>query len=279
MVLTFAAWWRGICRSLAVLIVLLAGPAQADPAHILGLLQTDRLFEILQQEGEAYGEDLAAELFEAPPDAMWRAEISMINAPDRLRALFDERFSAALGVQSQDGIAEFYSAELGRRIVTLELEARRAMLDDAVEEVALAAFDAALDQDDPRALAILELMQAADLIEPNVTGGLNANLAFYRALVEGGAFPYEITEQDMLADVWAQEEQVREEMLSWLGSYLFLAYAPLSDAELAAYHDFAASPVGRDLTGALFAGFDPVFERVSRDLGMAAARRMRAQQL
>lgn len=277
--LAFAIGCRVFCRSLVVLLFVIAGPLRADPVRILELLQTDALFDILQQEGVAYGEDLATELFEAGPDPIWRAEVSMINAPTRLRALFEEGFVKALSAESHAGIVAFYTTDLGQRIVTLELEARRAMLDKAVEDVALAEFDEAFANGDPRATDIVEFMQAADLIEPNVSGGLNANLAFYRALVDGGAFPYEITEQDMLTDVWAQEAQVREEMLTWLGGYLYLAYGPLGDDELATYRAFATSPDGHALTTALFAGFDPVFARVSQDLGAAAARRMSGQEL
>src|SRR5690606_34371604 len=126
---------------------------------------------------------------------------------------------------------------------------------------------------------VLDFIAAADLLEPNIAGGLNANLAFYRALVRGGGFPYEVSEQDMLADVRAQEPEVRAEMESWLGAYLFMAYDALSDAELQAYRDFVASEAGRRVTAALFAGFDIVFQRVSEDLGAATARRLSGQEL
>ncbi|MCL7464095.1 DUF2059 domain-containing protein [Phaeovulum sp. NW3] len=267
------------CGILMLALLVLAAPARADAAQIARLLQTEALFEILRDEAVVYGDELAEELFEQGPDPLWRGQVAAINAPDRLRPVFEAAFAAALGDLDLRPIEGFLGSDLGRRVITLEIETRRALLDRDLEEAARAAFDAALDQGDRRALAVRDFIDRADLIEPNVAGGLNANLAFYRAMAAGGAFPYAISEAEMLADVRAQEPEVRAEMAQWLSGYLFLAYHPLSDAELAAYGDFSASAPGRALMAAVFAGFDAVFVQVSRDLGAATARRLSGQDL
>lgn len=75
----------------------------------------------------------------------------------------------------------------------------------------------------------------------------------------------------MLAEVWAQEPDIRAETESWLYPFLALAYKPLSDADVEAYLAFSESEAGRAMNAAMFAAFDEVFREISHDLGRAAA--------
>ena len=64
-------------------------------------------------------------------------------------------------------------------------------------------------------------------------------------MVEGGAL--EMSEGEILADVWAQEEDTRADTEEWLYGFLLLAYQPLSDDQLDDYVALSASPEGRAL--------------------------------
>jgi hypothetical protein len=110
-------------------------------------------------------------------------------------------------------------------------------------------------------------------------GALNANLAFYRGLADGGALGPEMTEDEMLSSVWSQEADVRQQTVEWLFPYIALAYGPLSDDELAAYTEFSASGAGQALNSALFAAFGEVFGGISQALGAAAAVQMQGQDI
>jgi hypothetical protein len=127
--------------------------------------------------------------------------------------------------------------------------------------------------------ALQHFARTNDLIEFNVAGALNANLAFYRGLSQGGAFEERLTEDQMLADVWAQEAEIRGETADWLFPYLALSYKSLSDADLASYQAFAETAAGKKLNAAVFAAFDVVFTRISLDLGRAAARRIQGEDI
>lgn len=127
--------------------------------------------------------------------------------------------------------------------------------------------------------AIEGLVRVGDLIESNVAGTLNANLALYRGLKEGGGLARDMTDDEMLAEVWGSEGAVRQQAEAWLYPYLALAYAPSTDAELQAYVDFSASPAGQRANAAVFAAFDAIFGKVSHDLGLAAARKLRGQDI
>ena len=110
------------------------------------------------------------------------------------------------------------------------------------------------------------------MINYNVMGAMNASLAFMRGLSESGAF--EMTEDQILTDVWGQEAEIRSDTTEWLYGYMLMAYEPLSDAELQAYIDLSETKPGQAMNAALFAGFDAMFDGVSYGLGQAASQVM-----
>ncbi|MGO4855221.1 DUF2059 domain-containing protein [Phaeovulum sp. W22_SRMD_FR3] len=253
--------------------------ATAEPADVLEALRLQDVLAVMAQEGAAYGEDLQAELFPDKGGASWAAQVAAVHDPARLRPLFDEVFAATFDTSQEAEILEFLQSDLGKRIVSLEIDARRALQEPGIEEAANAARDAGYDAGNPRLRAVEDFIERADLIEPNVTSGMNANLAFYRAMVQAGGLSYQVTESDMLAEIWGQEPAVREQMNSWVVSYLFMAYAPLSDAELERYAVFSTSTAGRALNRALFAGFDAIFVDSSTRLGAAAGGHLAGEDL
>jgi len=189
------------------------------------------------------------------------------------------RAEPALSEAEVEELTAFFTSETGRKIVSLEISARRALLDEAVEQMSEESYAAALEEGDPRLDLLEEFVEANDLVERNVVGALNSNYAFYAGLADGGAFDFDLTEEQILRDVWGQEPEIRTDTTEWLYSYLFLAYRPLSDDELEAYIALSASDAGQALNGALFEGFDAMFNGISAALGMAAAQFMGGQEL
>lgn len=278
--LTVVALTLGAVPAAAPLRAETAAPA----AEALALTETMRIgaiIEVLRLEGVDYGLSLEDELFPGRGGTAWRAAVELIYDGASMRARFDRAFAAEM---SRDPAAiaaaqAFFGDERGQRLLALEIEARRAMMDQAVEEAARATVEDMTARDDPRLGLLRRFAEANDLIEANVQGALNANLAFYRAMVEAGAMGEDMSEDQMLADVWGQEDEIRRETEDWLYPYLVLAYGPLPDDDLRAYTDFSLTPEGRRLNLALFAAFDAVFTAISHDLGRAAARQMMGQDI
>lgn len=280
---------RLVLTPLAVLSALAAPlaaetAAEPPPATVAGLQQAMKIPEIiavLRDEGMAYGASLEEELFPGRGGPAWGVAVDLIYDTPTM----EERFGAALereigaDTAALAAAVDFFASERGQRILTLEVEARRALLDEAVEDAARARAEEMIAEADPRMDALRRFAEANDLIESNVQGALNANLAFYQGMAEAGAFGDEMTEEQMLDDVWGQEADVRAETGDWLFSYLALAYGPLPDEDLEAYTDFSLTPEGQKLNAALFAAFDAVFREISRNLGRAAARQMMGQDI
>lgn len=281
-------------RFLCLCLLLAWGqPGQAQPrppvpqhqqiAPILwDVMRMDQLAPILRDEAVAEATEMAAAMFPRGGTGQWQARVAAIHAPARIRALFLRGVTDAMPATDlavlQRGLA-FYRTGLGRKLLSLEATARVAMLDADVDAAARNAWARAQQRPTPRAARIARLIETADLIEPNVAGGLNASIAFARGFQAGGGFPMPMTEDQIIADAWAEEPRLRADTESWIGAYLFLAYSRLSDAELDLYTAYAASDGGRALSRAMFAGFDRVFAQTSHDMGLAAAAELRGRQL
>ena len=163
----------------------------------------------------------------------------------------------------------FYQDGVGNEIAALELEARRAISSDDVEKAAQRAFDD-LSRTESRRLDLLREFAARNrLIERNVAGALNANIAFFRGLGSSDAF--DLPEDQMLQDVWSREDEIRADTEEWVFGYMTMAYQPISDEKLQSYVDLSGTEAGRAMNRALFAGFDALFDEVSFELGAAAA--------
>lgn len=264
----------------------LAQTAATDPAgeisvdRLAEVMDLDALFQILRDEGIAHGEDLQKTMFPAGGGVGWTAEVAGIYDIERLQPAFTDALRTELSDDpaALEDIIAFFGSDLGQRVVALEIEARKAFLDTAAEEAARVAAEDAAAARDPKVALVGRMIEAGDLLEMNVAGALSGSLAFMTGMAESGAYG-NMPQDQLLSDVWGQEDQVRADTQSWLNAYLGLAYHPLTEAELESYIAFWESPAGQRLNAALFTAFDKVFRQVSLDLGRAAGRAMQGSDI
>lgn len=276
---------REIVSAISIATVsFLAVPAAAQDGRIPDLAEALRLPEvigIMQTEGVAYGEEVGAALLGERATSHWSTKVAEIYDQDRMSELFFDRFEAEIaqsGVELAPLIG-FFEGEPGARIIELEVSARRALLDDEVDEAARLRLEELRADDDPLLDQIARFVRANDLLEENVAGGLNTTYGFYMGLIESGAPGFDMSEQEVLVEVWSQEEEIRADLEEWLYSFLALAYHPLSEAELDGYIAMSRTAAGGALNRALFAGFNEMFETLSYELGNEAGRVLRAQDI
>ncbi len=273
-------------RAAALSLSLLAAPfaaaqtAPQSPAETLfEALNLPEILVIMQQEGMTYADQIQTDLFPGQGVEDWPATVAAIYDVDRMQAQVVAQLETELNGLDLAPMLDFFSTEPGLTIVSLESSGRGALLDEGVEEAANEAAALAMADETARYLMVRDFVEANDLIETNVTGAMNSNYAFFMGLVDGGAFPFELTEEQVLRDVWAQEPEIRQNTTEWVYSFLLMAYQPLSDEDLQAYIDFSKTEAGRQMNRALFASFDAMFDDVSRALGLASARYMGSQEL
>nr|WP_256474227.1 DUF2059 domain-containing protein [Lutimaribacter sp. EGI FJ00013] len=258
---------------LLALLLVLAAPVRAtdDIEHLFDALELDRLIDLMHDEGLAYGNGLAQEMLPDGPDAAWRALLARIYDTDKMTNVVRSEFTRAFGDADAGPLIAFFRSDAGQALVAAELETRATFLTPTIEEAARETWREA-DKTSPRQRLIAEYVQVNDLLEYNVSGALNANYQFLAGLVEGGAL--DMTEDEILSDVWTQEAETRADTREWLFAYLTMAYEDLPDATLADYVAVSRTDAGRALNRALFAGFDSMYATQSRSLGLAVASRM-----
>ncbi|TCP60519.1 hypothetical protein EV663_10925 [Rhodovulum bhavnagarense] len=265
---------RVLIACLMVLGLAMPGPAGVSDGAggLLAALRLADMVEVMRAEGLAHGARMEQELFVGRGGERWAVAVSDIYDSARMLATLTDTLERDLAREDKGPLATFLASGRGSRVVAREIEARWALLDPDIEAASLERLRDMRANRDPRLDLLGRVIGVNDLVEQNVVGAMNANFAFYAGLAEGGAFARPPTEDEMLRDVWEQEPEIRAETEQWLYSYLALAYAPLSDAVLDEYVALSRSAEGQALNGALFAGFDRAFSRISHELGVVAAR-------
>lgn len=268
----------------AVTIIATAMPALAEAGRADALVRTLRLAEvidIMRAEGLEHGAEIGESLLGPRSGRHWTNTVAGIYGTERMTRMLTDGFAAALP-ESDEAIGvmlDFFGSKRGQRLVELEIGARRSMLDKEIDAAAREALAGMQAEADARLDRLRRFADANDLVEENVVGGLNATYAFYMGLIEGGASDMAMGEADVLADVWAQEPDIRADIEEWLFAFLALAYRPLDDDELDAYIAFSETPEGQALNAALFSAFNAMFETISRDLGLAAGRMLQGEDI
>ncbi|HMS95173.1 MAG TPA: DUF2059 domain-containing protein [Tabrizicola sp.] len=249
--------------------VVAAQPPQVSIATLGKVLQFDPLFDVLREDGIAQASELRETLLQKAAGADWETAVDKIYDLRPLRARFNRALRVELAADPvlTAEILAFFASDLGQRILSLEIDARRVFLDIATEEAARVAADTPEAARDPKWRLIARLIEAGDLIESNVAGGLSGSLAFQLGLQSTGAAGPSVPVDQLAAEIWGQEEQMRSDLSAWLKAYFGLAYSSLTEAELETYVAFLESPAGRRYSRALFIAFEATFRPVSRDLG------------
>ena len=252
---------------------------------LLDLMAIDQIIAIMREEGLAYGAELGADMLRGGGGAAWDMQVARIYDQAWMRATVRDRFVETFAAADPAPLIAFFETETGREVVRLEIAARRAFMDETVEEGAREAYRAVaadLSASSPRGLdphlsAIDAYVTANDLVGFNVMGAMNANRLFFRGLVDGGAM--EMTDADIMSDIRAQYEQTEAETREWIYAFLMLAYAPLEAGQINDLADLSQTPHGRALNSALFDSFDLMYGALSQSLGAAMAGQMLSEEL
>ncbi len=251
--------------------------AQAPLTRLFDVLGMDAYVDIIRSEGLEDADGLSIDMLGRPASGAFLQQIDAVYDQRRIR---EATYASMQSVLSDNEIAAaliFFDSDVGQRIVRLEVAARQAISDEEIEQTARQAWFAA-QEDKPWIVArINEIKVETDLIERNVSGALNSNLRFYQGLADGGGL--DLSEPDMLAQVWGQADEIRADTTAWLGAYLLMAYQPLSESDIADYIAFWRTETGQALNNAMFVAFDRLYDDISYATGRVVSLNMSAQDL
>lgn len=239
----------------------------------LGITET---VAIMREEGLVHADNVADALFPDVDGVTWQRQITQLYDADRMERLVQQGLESGLEDADLAPMLKFYRSETGRRTVTLELAARRALLDPEAEAAAReAAADAAAQKDGPKAdllMQIMRIIDAGDLIERNVTASLNADMMFWSGVMDaGGPGPDgEEGDADLPSAVITEMDATRSDTEIWMTAFLLTAFNSLTSEQMKEYVEFYEKPEGRRLNAALFDGFNSMYDQLAYLLGRAA---------
>lgn len=242
-------------------------------------LQISRLMEQLRQEGLNGAVKLAAQ-FDIDGTGGFQVQMNELFDVAAMEAMFLAQLQQALqhDPETLQAVLTFFASPLGQKAVLAEIAARQEVTGDTGKAAAKALYEAISTKDPQRRDLLDGMITAGDLVEFNVMGGLNANLAFLKGMAATGALG-ELPESEMVAQVWRDEEALRKDSAEWLTGYVAVAYRDLTLAELQEYSDFLASRTGKKLNAALFAGFDTLFLGLSGQQGRITGQLMQGDEI
>ena len=271
---------RQACAGVALAAGLsLATPVWATPtaADLAETLKLDEVIEIIHAEGLSYADSIEREMLPGGGGQLWDKSVASLYDAPAMRAQLETALGAEMNADQIAETVAFFETDQGQSILTLENAARAAMSDPDVEDLARQAYVDLRGDGDPRLDQIDEFVEVNDLIERNVAGALSSNYQFMRGLVDGGAFA--MSEDDILADVYGQADDIRLDTEEWLYAFLLMAYQPLSDDAMEAYIAYSKTDGGRALNAALFEGFEDMYRGISYGLGIVTSQSMAGSDL
>jgi hypothetical protein len=272
-------------RFLVAIVFVCTGFAAVAQTYSIGVerlwsdLRMRDVIAVMREEGIAYGGELDAAMLQSAGGLVWVQYVEARYELVSIEAAIKAEFAKALDGKDLAPILTFYASELGTKVSEMEVGARRAMLDDKVDQAARDYITNWTEEDAPRQELLSRYIEVNQLVETNVVGSMNSNLAFYQGMLDAGSAEMEVGMDSMLADVWAQEDSMRMDTEEWLYAFLNLAYDPLNDVELQAYVTFCDSKAGQILNQALFSAFDPMFNKISYSLGLGIGQFMVGERL
>jgi hypothetical protein len=275
---------RPIAGAFVVLVVAGAWPAdaqaqKADAATLFDVLRLAEFVALMRDEGLDSAGETGDGLFGGRAPAEWMEAVDAAYDTARMeREVMAALEEASTGIDL-DPIVAFFGTAPGAEFIELELAARRSLLDDDVEQMAREAAAVAMAEQSPLFAQIERFVTANDLVEANVVATMNSSYAFSLGLMDGGGLPVDVTEDDILADIWGQEADFRATTQDWIYSFLLLAYGPAAPEDLETYIAFSETEAGQTANRIVFGAFDGMFEGISISLGRTAARLLTSEEL
>lgn len=263
-------------KRLLFILLILPVPLAAqgsDDERFFELMRLDEMVQVIREEGLITDAFLPDEMMLGQGGAAWDAELVQIYNTENMINTVRAGIARSLGATDLSGMITYLESPTWQEAVDLELMARTAMLDPDVEAAAYETYYDTYLKKSHRMRDLEELVDTADLIESNVVGALNGMLQFNLGLMAAGV-DIGFSEDELLTQIWADEEFFRQDVTEWLFAFLLLAYDPMERSMLRDQIAYFATDEGQRLNRAMMDGFDALFDDISFQLGVAIGEMM-----
>lgn len=261
-----------------ILILGLSTQSLADVYQDLyDAMYLDDIAEIMQDEGGDYVDSIGISYLEGRSLDRYKEQGHKLYDLAGLQTGLLNGLREELDADVAAQVLEFYETEAGQIAAKLEVSARRAISDQAVEDMAEAMVQEARSTQPERIADLLKFIQDLDLVQKNLEGSFNSQFAFLSEISTVRQFG--LDEQTILGLLAEGQSETERNIKQWLMAFTFMAYQPLTDKQFNAYLGMQRSDIGQDLNTALFTVFHDIDTQISRDLGKIVARLLTSQDL
>lgn len=238
-------------RTLAAMccvIAFIAAPANAGANAARNLLLAmgfDTYLDSTSASFQAADNPLAAD--DAAMRRAWTDAAAQVFNADRMMADIAADLSTNLAEDDIAMLMGFYSAGLGARVTELEEIAQNPANSARSDTEGRAILAKLIADENPRLDAYQRMSDALGAIDSGAATAMNLSFALLNGIASSGKLPYQLTEDQILAIVMGQQDQIRSTIQQELFVSFAYTYRNLSDAELEEYIAFLTSDVGRGL--------------------------------
>lgn len=243
-----------------------AALSDPDTDQLVDAMGMPALIRAFSLDGQESGAALNAEFLNGQGGAVWAETVRKLYDPARLESELRIGLAEALDPQVARTALMFFDSDLGQRLITLEVQAREAMLDKDVADMAKAVGTQAPAQ-------VREFIETRDLVERNTDAALSAQIAFF------DGFAQATNSQPTTRDTEGLHSAIASETEIWLIGYYALMQSALREGDLETYTDFWRTQVGVAVDDAVFEVFSASYANLSFALGQAAGLLVPASEL
>lgn len=245
--------------ALCLALTILAQGAWADVNRLIDAMGVPELIAAFATEGIEAGQSIDEMFLNGQGGDVWADTVlrlyDVARMENELRTIMGDALDPAVAEQA----LLFFESDLGVRIIELEVQARQAFIDDAVEAAAKATPAT-------QGEAVTVYLTIRDLIERNTDVAVAAQAAFLEALTEASGRNDDPPDMDQL------RARIQSDTESWLRGYNALVQSAMTEDEIAIYTAFWDTEVGEAIDDALFLAFGQSYTTLSYALGQAAGR-------
>ena len=261
-----------------IFVICTARPSVSETyEQLFAALNLEEIVSVIRQEGMEEAEATSEIYLKNIKQDNFRSSINELYSIELMQSKITAGLRAALSETDAQSALAFYQTPLGVLVSKLETTARLAISDDEVEEMAVSTAAKALQSGDSRAKVLQKAVTDMKLTEYNLSGAFSTRFAFLSGLAE--AEELGITQDQIIALIAQDNDDLRDEIDKWVLGYVFMTYKPLSDEQLTRYLDFQMSAIGEELNRALFEVFNDLSVQNAGQLGKLLAFSIQARQL
>ena len=240
-------------------------------------LHMDILVDVIVSEGQEQVKDAAELYLSGRAIKVFIDQNRNLYQPSVIKERLIKGLDVGMTADQRSIALAFFQTETGSLAAELEATARQAISDQAIEDHAKAMVANAEKNKEARVTELSDAIEKMGLIDMNLAGAMTAQYHFLMPLAKVDALG--LNQAEILNMIQEGQEEIIDNITTWLMAFTYMAYTPLGDEQLTTYLSYQMSENGAALNSALFDAFNGIDRDMSAAMGLALAQALQSQEL